>query len=105
MIVNINARQLRNLLENEPEKVEIIDVREPEEYESVHIKGSKLIPMNELVRRIKEINWNKEVVFVCRSGSRSAAMAKIADSSGVDVKNLQYGILECLPPAENFWKD
>ena len=69
MIVNINARQLRNLLENEPEKVEIIDVREPEEYESVHIKGSKLIPMNELVRRIKEINWNKEVVFVCRSGS------------------------------------
>ena len=74
-------------------------------YESVHIKGSKLIPMNELVRRIKEINWNKEVVFVCRSGSLRRLWRKSRILQALMLKIFNNGILECLPPAENFWKD
>lgn len=91
------------MIKENPEKLEIIDVREPYEYEEMHIKGSKLIPMGELFGRMDEIDWAKEVVFICRSGSRSKMMASLAESrrasligaQGKDIKNLRYGILEC----------
>lgn len=94
-VINIAAQDLRQKLKTNPESLEIIDVREPEEYKQVHVKGSKLIPMGELNDRIDEINWDKEVVFLCRSGARSAMMANLISAMGHEVENLAYGILEC----------
>lgn len=92
---DISAKELKDLLDKNKDNVEVIDVREPQEYEVVHIKGSKLIPMNELQSRIDEIDWNKDVVFLCRSGARSKMMANLASSDERKIKNLQYGIYEC----------
>ncbi len=94
-IKDIRAKELRNLIRTKSDDLEIIDVREPFEYKEVRIKKSKNIPMGELPARINEIDWSKEVIFVCRSGNRSRFMAEIAAASGKDVKNLQFGILEC----------
>ena len=94
-IENIVAEDLRRLLREKPEEVEIVDVREQREFDEVRIRGSKLIPMNELPRRLGEIDWSKEVVFVCRSGKRSQLMAGVAAAAGGEVKNLRYGIFEC----------
>ncbi|KKS26190.1 MAG: Rhodanese domain protein [Parcubacteria group bacterium GW2011_GWC2_42_6] len=95
-VENISAENLRKILRNKKAAVELIDVREPDEYQFMRIKGSKLIPMGELVSRLDEINWDKEVVFICRSGSRSALMADLAASlAKKNIKNLQYGIYEC----------
>lgn len=94
-IKEINAPDLRDLIRTKRDKLEIIDVREPEEYAELHIKGSKLIPMSEISRRFSEIDWSKEVVFVCRSGSRSRLAASIATLSGREVNNLENGIFEC----------
>lgn len=93
-IQDINAAALRELIRNKKDQIEIIDVREPDEYEAVHIKGSKLIPFGDLQYRIGEIDWDKEVIFVCRSGSRSR-MAALFAAAGKEVKNLEYGIYEC----------
>lgn len=93
-IKDIQAQDLRELIRTKGENLEIIDVRQPEEYDIIHIRGSKLIPMNELQGRLSEIDWGKEVVFVCRSGSRSKLMASIV-AQGRDVDNLRYGIYEC----------
>ena len=93
-IKDIKAADLRKLIADKKERLEMIDVREPEEYKTIHIKGSKLIPMNELAKRISEIDWSKEVVFICRSGSRSRLMADLV-GAGREVGNLQYGIYEC----------
>jgi rhodanese-related sulfurtransferase len=93
---NIRAEDLRELLRRRPDEVEIIDVRGEEEFEQVRIKGSKLIPLDDLPRRITEIDWSKEVVFVCRSGRRSQLVAGMASASGAEVKNLRFGIFECL---------
>lgn len=95
VVKNINADELRNLIKNHHDKIEIIDVREPSEHEIIKIKGSKLIPMNELQFRINEIDWNKEVIFLCRSGARSGMIANILSQMGKDVSNLQAGIYEC----------
>ena len=92
-VKDINVADLKKLLQDR-DKVEIIDVRQKEEYDIVRIKGSKLIPMEELPERLDEIDWNKNVVFVCRSGSRSKMMAYIV-GAGKEIKNLSYGIYEC----------
>ena len=99
-VENIGAEDLRRLLRERPEDIEVIDVRDPHEYERAHIKGSKLIPVKEIPRRVGEINWDKEVVFVCRSGRRSRLTAELAAAAGVPVKNLQFGILECMKRGE-----
>lgn len=94
-VLDIQAKDLREMLKTNPEKVEVIDVREDYEYEELHIKGSKLIPMGELFGRLNEIDWTKDVVFICRSGSRSKMMASLLGAQGKDIKNLRYGIFEC----------
>lgn len=99
-VENIQAEDLRNLLRRRPEEVEIIDVRGKEEFEKVRIRGSKLISLEELPQRITEIDWDKEVVFVCRSGRRSQLVAGMAAASGAEVKNLRFGIYECFKDGE-----
>ncbi|NLG72913.1 MAG: rhodanese-like domain-containing protein [Chloroflexi bacterium] len=50
----------------------ILDVREPQEWEQVHIPGAVLIPLNQLQERIDELPRDQEIIVVCRSGNRSA---------------------------------
>ncbi|MCL5004470.1 MAG: rhodanese-like domain-containing protein [Patescibacteria group bacterium] len=93
MVKNISAEELRELIKSKGGDIEIIDVRQPEEYEESHIEGAKLIPLGELSERINEIDWNKEIIFMCRSGARSAVAANIAASLNKDCFNLEGGIL------------
>ncbi len=101
-ITDIRAKDLQEMIKNKRNRLEIIDVREPEEYTAIHIKGSKLIPMKELPERLNEIDWNKEVVFLCRNGNRSKATAKTVEAHfGKNIKNLERGIYECFISGKN----
>ena len=50
----------------------ILDVRQPEEWDAVHIPDATLIPLGELASRVSEVPQDRQVVVVCRSGNRSA---------------------------------
>ena len=91
---NINGKQLKVMLKNNPEELEIIDVREQDEYDLIKIKGSKLIPLSEIGSRMNEIDWSKKVILVCRSGSRSGYIAQALAGIGKDTINLAGGIYE-----------
>lgn len=93
-IENINGKQLKKMIDERLEELEIIDVREQDEYDLIKIKGSKLIPLSEIGSRINEIDWTKKVVLVCRSGSRSGYIAQMLTEHGKNVMNLQSGIYE-----------
>jgi rhodanese-related sulfurtransferase len=83
-------------LEEVAAAVEIIDVREPAEYNGAlgHIGGAKLIPLGALKQRLGEITRGKPVVTVCRSGARSAQAVVILQKEGFsDVANLHGGML------------
>ena len=83
-------------LEEVIEKVQIVDVREPEEFAGPlgHIPGSKLIPLTEIVNRAGELDRNRPIVTVCRSGARSAQAAILLQREGfATVTNLAGGIL------------
>ena len=59
-----------------------LDVREPSEWEEVHIPYATLIPLGELNSRLSEIPKDKNIVVVCRSGNRSAVGRDLLINSG-----------------------
>ena len=66
----------------------IVDVRTKSEYEQGHVAGSKNIPLNEIKLKTEMISkWNKPVITVCRSGSRSAMAKGILQAAGIEVYN------------------
>jgi adenylyltransferase/sulfurtransferase len=75
------------------ENVQLIDVREPYEYQIAQI-GGKLIPQNDVPNRLAEIDRDREVVVHCRSGARSQRIAEFLVQSGYPkVVNVAGGIL------------
>lgn len=76
--------------------VTIVDVREPSERSGDlgSIDGSIPIPLGELRARLAEIPRDKPIVFVCRSGRRSAQAVAILEQAGVrDVANSAGGMI------------
>ena len=67
----ITARDLQRRLERGDE-LQVIDVREPFEYEIARIPGTKLIPLGQIVSRMNEIDPSREIVVHCKAGVRSA---------------------------------
>lgn len=49
----------------------ILDVREPYEWEAIHIPDATLIPLGALAQRVAEVPKDRDIVVVCRSGNRS----------------------------------
>jgi rhodanese-related sulfurtransferase len=89
----VTAREAAELLKNL--NPFILDVRTPPEYEQAHIEGTHLIPIQELQKRIGELESQKhEDIFVyCRSGNRSTVSSKILIDAGfTKVYNLRKGI-------------
>ncbi len=60
----------------------ILDVREPYEWEAVHIPGATLIPLGQLASRVSELPPDQEIVVVCRSGNRSQQGRDILKQAG-----------------------
>ena len=83
-------------LEEHAARVQIIDVREPDEYAGPLgcIHGSQLIPLAELPKRAQDLARDKPIVTVCRSGARSAQASVLLQKAGfADVANLAGGML------------
>ena len=83
-------------LEEHAPMVQILDVREPEEFTGPlgHIRGAVLIPLGELAERAGQLARDRPIVTVCRAGSRSAQATVILREAGFsDVANLAGGML------------
>ncbi|UII54822.1 rhodanese-like domain-containing protein [Cytobacillus spongiae] len=73
-------------------KAQLIDVREPNEFEAGHILGSRNIPLSQLKMRMKEIRPDKPVYLYCQSGTRSGRAAQFLNRKGYkDLSQLQGG--------------
>ncbi|MGH3924034.1 MAG: molybdopterin-synthase adenylyltransferase MoeB [Egibacteraceae bacterium] len=75
------------------DRVRVIDVREPHEYEISRIPGTQLIPLGELPARMHELDSSEEIVLHCKSGARSMqALHLLRDAGFRKLRNLQGGI-------------
>lgn len=90
----ITAVELKQRLDR-GDKLAILDVREPNEYQINRIPDSQLIPLGEVPRRYAELDPDQELVVYCKMGGRSAKAADYLRSVGFKrVLNLRGGVLE-----------
>jgi adenylyltransferase/sulfurtransferase len=89
----ITATELKDRLDR-GDDLQIIDVREPNEYDIARIPGAKLIPLGEVTGRAGEIDEGRETVVHCKGGVRSARAIEALTRSGFQGKlvNLKGGI-------------
>lgn len=85
----IHVNEVDGLLGN----IELIDIREPNEYKSGSLKTAKNIPMGNLISEPdKYLNKDKTYYIMCQSGGRSERTCSMLTSQGFDVVNVSGGI-------------
>ncbi|PYS81455.1 MAG: molybdenum cofactor biosynthesis protein MoeB, partial [Acidobacteria bacterium] len=89
----ITATELKQRLDR-GDDIQIIDVREPHEYEIALIPGSRLIPLGQVLDRVSEIDAGRETVVHCKMGGRSAKAIETLQRAGFTgrLTNLKGGI-------------
>jgi adenylyltransferase/sulfurtransferase len=88
----ISTHELKRKLDAH-EALELIDVREPFEYEIARIDGAKLIPLTEIADRTGELQREQPIIVHCHSGMRSAQAVRLLQQRGFsNVYNLEGGI-------------
>ena len=89
----ITATELKQQLDS-GQNYQVIDVREPFEYEIARIPGTRLIPLGQVVSRMNEIDPSRETVMHCKAGVRSAKAIAALKQAGFPGRliNLKGGI-------------
>ncbi len=75
-------------------EVQLVDVRQPDEFAFAKIEGAKLIPLGEIISRMDELDDSKELIVQCKSGGRSAYAIQYLTQAGYtgQMANLKGGI-------------
>lgn len=90
-VEEISVGELTTLVENGSL---VIDVREPDEYESGHIPGAILVPLSTVLSNTSEFQSDETVYVVCRSGGRSMQACEILHEAGItNVANVAGGTM------------
>lgn len=89
----ITATELKARLDG-GDDIQLIDVRQPDEYAFARIEGAKLIPLGEIMSRMNEIDASRETVIHCKMGGRSARAIQALQQAGFkgSLRNLVGGI-------------
>lgn len=92
-IPQLDPAAARALLDKAGDAGVLLDVREPWEYEMVHVEGALHIPMGQIPERLGELNSAHTYVVMCHHGRRSQQVAGYLESHGYSrVHNLAGGI-------------
>lgn len=80
-------------LETAPVKPLLLDVREPWEYNIVHLEGAQLMPMRQVPVEADSLDADREIIVICHHGIRSRQVALFLKARGFDrVINLRGGM-------------
>ena len=89
----ITAEELQREMSEKAADLVLIDVREPHEWDIVHIEGARLIPLGQLPERLSELDGHAEIVTHCHHGARSMKALEILKGAGFGkVRSLAGGI-------------
>ena len=79
--MDISPEEVFQIMENNEDYL-IVDVRTKEEFDSGHLEGALLLPVQELGERLDELPMDKPIIVYCRSGNRSRTAANILIDNG-----------------------
>jgi sulfur-carrier protein adenylyltransferase/sulfurtransferase len=89
----ITVQELQRVLENPQLGIQVLDVREPQEYQIAYIKGTRLVPLSKLADRIAELDPNQRYYIHCKAGGRSLQALQFLRERGFQhLKSVKGGI-------------
>ena len=71
------------------EQLSLVDVREVEEFETLHLEGAQNLPLSQLADTYEELDKNQLHYVICKSGVRSARACQFLAEQGYEVINVQ----------------
>lgn len=90
--LEISAREVKERLDR-GDKLMLVDVREPHEYEVCHIEGALLIPMGSVPANLQKLDVDEDVICFCHHGMRSMDVANWLRGQGIkSAKSMAGGI-------------
>ncbi|MGB5158736.1 MAG: rhodanese-like domain-containing protein [Desulfobacterales bacterium] len=93
-VKNMDSNEAKKYMDtHSSNSYQLLDVRQPDEYEKEHIPGSSLIPLPNLSDRLSELDSEKPTLVYCAVGGRSRAASQLISGKGFnEVYNLAGGI-------------
>jgi adenylyltransferase/sulfurtransferase len=89
----VSVQEMKRALDNPKLGIQVIDVREPDEYEIAHVEGVPLLPLSSLPQRFTELDPNQQYYLHCKSGVRSLKALRFLREQGFKyVKSVHGGI-------------
>ena len=73
-------------------QLSLVDVREVEEFEALHLEGARNFPLSQLADTYKQLEKNQLYYVICKSGMRSARACQFLAEQGYEVINVQGGM-------------
>ena len=74
------------------EQLSLVDVREVEEFETLHLEGAQNLPLSQLADTYDQLDKDLLYYVICKSGMRSARACQFLAEQGYDVINVQGGM-------------
>ena len=74
------------------EQLSLVDVREVEEFEALHLEGARNFPLSQLADTYKQLDKDQLFYVICKSGMRSARACQFLAEQGYEVINVQGGM-------------
>lgn len=79
------------------QQMRVIDVREQDEYDEVHVKGVELFPLSRLQKGELPERDDRDVAVICRSGGRSQVACEVLEEAGwPECTNIEGGTLAAI---------
>ena len=74
------------------ESLSVLDVREVEEFEALHLEGARNFPLSQLADTYEQLDKTQSYYVICKSGIRSARACQFLAEQGYEVVNVQGGM-------------
>ena len=74
------------------EQLSLVDVREVEEFQTLHLEGAQNLPLSQLADTYEQLDKDQIYYVICKSGMRSARACQFLAEQGYDVINVQGGM-------------
>ena len=90
----VTVQDMKRALDNPSLGIQVVDVREPDEFQIARVTGTTLLPLSELERRFGELNPEQTIYLHCKGGVRSLKAVQFLKQQGFkSVKSVRGGIL------------
>jgi adenylyltransferase/sulfurtransferase len=89
----VTVQAMKQALDNPKLGIQVLDVREPDEYQIAHVEGVPLLPLSALAEKFTQLDPNQQYYLHCKSGVRSLKALKFLREQGFKyIKSVRGGI-------------